>query len=149
MKKIFIFISLILLLSSCSSTPTEIIYDTSLPADKVTTIYWNGCLVHEDKVVGPVEYNGIKVDWEVDVFGFTPITIPAGETRFIINGKWRPTVSFGNVVHEYTYNNFELNYIFEAEKESSIVIEDQVTIYSGAKNKEKENLLFRSDIDWQ
>jgi len=119
MKKLLLLasISILLFLGSCASKATS--FAESLPDDEIAVIHWNGMDI--------IEYNGIKVKWNISAFGWLTIKIPGGDTRFILEGQ-TGTAYMGFVV----YKNIPFSYNFEKGKEYTVMVGGNgISVYSG------------------
>jgi len=110
-------------------------FDESLPADEVALIHYPFSGVY---IVG---YNGIQVNWKPQMFSGLDLSIPGGDTQFILNG----TTGTSNMGYT-TYQNVPFTYNFEKGKEYSFMINQYlIWIYSG-KTLSGKNLLAKFNM---
>ena len=138
MKKIVFTVLLFLffevLFVSCTSAP--IIFDKSLSDEDTATIYWVNNNVY------PISYNGINIKWQLKMFDWNPIKIPAGNATFVIKGK------SGDRDFLWFWDEYSFSYNFEKGKEYTIYIPaGSVQIHSG-KSQSNSDIIERF-MPWQ
>jgi len=132
MKKSFLKILPILVflifLVSCATQP--VIFDETLSSDEVAIIYFKS-------TVNITEYNGIAVNWKPSLFGNLFISIPGGDTQFILNGE-SGTYNMGVT----SYRNIPFNYNFENGKEYTVNInQNLINVFNGKSQLKKNHIV--------
>ena len=120
-----IFVTLVF--CSCASKP--VVFNEALGNDDVAIIYFKSNL-------RITEYNGIAVDWRGPSFGSLFISIPGGDTRFVINGQ-TGTYNMGYT----TYKNVPFDFKFENGKEYTFIINQNIVhVINGKSNSMKNHI---------
>jgi len=125
--KVLLILVLPVFFFSCA-TPS-IVFNDMLDNDSVAIINFNS-------TVSITEYNGIAVEWKPPLVGKLLISIPGGDTLFILNGI-SGTYNMGYT----TYRNIPFRFNFENGKEYSVAVnQHMIFVYRGKKGGKKNHI---------
>ncbi|MCL2759137.1 MAG: hypothetical protein FWD22_02880 [Treponema sp.] len=128
-------VSVSFIVLGCGTTAFN--FNEDLPASDVAVIYYAG--------VDIIEYNGMGLHWKAPMMGKLKLTIPGGDTLFVLNG----TTGTANMGYT-TYRSVPFTFNFEKGKEYTMYInQGQIGIHSGTKATMKTHIATFSMRDGQ